>query len=80
MKPYSIDLREKIVEAYQQGEGSYRQKAQRFRVSLSFIQRLIPRYQKENTLEPQPIGRPTSGKLAPYKQKILQYLEDSKDC
>ncbi len=79
MKPYSMDLREKILETYTEGESSYRQIAKRFRVSLSVITRVISRYQKENTLEPRPIGRPRKGKLEPYKHKILEYLELNND-
>ena len=44
MKAYSIDLRQKIVEADHNQEGSYRQLAHRFRVSLSFVKRLLKRY------------------------------------
>lgn len=79
MKPYSMDLREKILETYTEGESSYRQIAQRFRVSLSLITRVISRYRKENTLKPRPIGRPKKGKLEPYKHKILEYLELNND-
>ena len=37
MKPYSDDLRQKVVDAYQQEEGSQRELAKRFSVSLSFM-------------------------------------------
>ncbi len=79
MKPYSMDLKEKILETYTEGESSYRQIAKRFRVSLSLITRVISRYRKENTLEPRPIGRPRKGKLEPYQDKILEYLELNND-
>ena len=39
MKTYSIDLRQKTIEAYQNQEGSQRQLAKRFKVSLSFIKK-----------------------------------------
>ena len=41
MTPYSPDLRQRIPETVQRGEGSLRQIAQRFRVSLSFVVRLL---------------------------------------
>jgi transposase len=37
MKPYSLDLREKIVGAIEKGEGSFRKTAQRFSVSKSCV-------------------------------------------
>jgi transposase len=40
MKAYSPDLCAKIAHAYGEGEGSQRQLARRFRVSLAFIQKM----------------------------------------
>jgi transposase len=52
MKPYSIDLRQKIVDAYSNQEGSYRELAQRFSVSFSFVKRLLKRYKDTGKIEP----------------------------
>jgi transposase len=41
MKAYSIDLREKIVTAYLQGNTSIRKVAVRFTVSKSLVQKLV---------------------------------------
>lgn len=41
MNAYSHDLRLKVVQAYDHGEGSQRQLALRFNVSLSFVQDLM---------------------------------------
>jgi transposase len=41
--PYSTDLRQRVIDAYNAKEGSLRQLADRFKVSLSFVQRLICR-------------------------------------
>jgi transposase len=40
MKAYSIDLREKIVKAYEQGNISIRKVADRFGVAKSFVEKL----------------------------------------
>lgn len=40
MKAYSPDLCAKIVRAYDEGQGSQRQLARQFRVSLAFIQKM----------------------------------------
>jgi len=41
MRPYSIDFREKVVKAYEQGNTSIRKLAVRFDVSKAFVQRLV---------------------------------------
>ena len=56
MKPYSMDLRQRIAAAIDHGEGSFRAIARRFRVSLSFIARLLRRRRQADTLEPKPQG------------------------
>jgi transposase len=58
MKPYSLDLRQKVVQAYKQGNNSYRQLAKRFQVSLSFVQRLLKRDREQGTLLPERLGTP----------------------
>jgi transposase len=56
MKPYSMDLRQRSAAAIDHGEGSFREIARRFRVSLSFIARLLRRRRQAGTLEPKPHG------------------------
>jgi transposase len=41
MKAYSVDFRQKIIEVYNEGNISQNQLAQRFRIALSFIQKLL---------------------------------------
>ncbi|MCM0593555.1 MAG: hypothetical protein KA716_26505 [Gloeotrichia echinulata DEX184] len=43
MKAYSIDLRQKIVDAYACGDISQRKLAKNFGVTLSFVQNLLKR-------------------------------------
>jgi transposase len=50
MKAYSPDLCTKITRAYAEGEGSQRQLARRFHVSLAFIQKM--RRRERRTGEP----------------------------
>jgi transposase len=54
MRPYSLDLRERILAAVDHHEGSIRWIAQIFRVSTSFIVRLLPRRRATGTLAPEP--------------------------
>ena len=56
MKPYSMDLRERVAAAIDEHEGSQRQIARRFRVSLSFVARLLRRHRQTGGLDPRPHG------------------------
>ena len=55
MGPYSMDLRERVAAAIDEGQ-SQRQVARRFGVSLSFVTRLIKRRRDAGTLAPKPHG------------------------
>ncbi|MDJ0799871.1 MAG: transposase [Calothrix sp. MO_167.B12] len=74
MKPYSRDLRQRIINAYTKQEGSQRQIAQRFGVSLSFVQGLLKRYRSCGTLEPKPHGGGQSPKLNPEQMSVVAEL------
>ena len=50
MKAYSPDLCTKIARAYDEGEGSQRQLARQFRVSLAFIQKMRRRHRATGEL------------------------------
>jgi transposase len=79
MKAYSIDLRQKIVEAYNNQEGSQRQLAKRFQVSLSFVHSLLQRYRQVGTVEPKNHGGGNPPKLSPEQLEVVEQLvaEDS---
>ena len=51
-----MDLRERVAAAIDEGEGSERQIAKRFRVSVSFVTRLLQRRRDAGTLAPKPHG------------------------
>lgn len=53
---YSKDLRQRVVDAYKAKLGSQRQLAERFRVSLSFVHRLIRGHQKTGGVNAKPHG------------------------
>jgi NAD(P)-dependent dehydrogenase (short-subunit alcohol dehydrogenase family) len=74
MKAYSIDLRQKIVEVYNNQEGSQRQLAKRFRVSLSFVQSLLQRYRQVGTVEPKAHGGGNPPKLSPEQLDVVEQL------
>lgn len=80
MKAYSVELREKIVQAYENKEGSQRQLASRFKVSLSFIERLLKRYREQQTLSPSPHAGGFTSKLAAYSSAIAEIVEVDNDA
>ena len=61
MKPYSIDLRQRVVEAYENGEGTHEELAEAFCVSLSWIEKLLRRWRETG----RSLGRPDRGSLRP---------------
>ncbi len=54
MRPYSLDLRERIAAAVDHHDGSIRRIARIFRVSTFFIVRLLQRRCAAGTLAPEP--------------------------
>jgi transposase len=80
MKPYSLDLREKIIEAYQNSEGSQRQLARRFKVSLGFIQNLWRRYRQDGTLEPRLKQNGFKPHLAAHESLVKELVEQFPDA
>lgn len=63
MKAYSTDLRQKVIDVYKNQEGSQRNLAKRFSVSLTFIQKLLKRYRTSGTVEPKAHGGGNTAKL-----------------
>jgi transposase len=74
MRPYSRDLRERVATALDHHEGSWRDIARRFRVSLSFVSRLLRRRQQTGSLDPKPHGGGRSPALDPAAQQRLRQL------
>lgn len=81
MRPYSTDLRERVVAAVERGEHSIRQIARIFAVSLSFVVRLLQRYRRSGSPRPAPhAGGPTPIFDAPTVERLLQLVRDQPDA
>jgi transposase len=52
MRAYSLDLRQRVVRAYEQGEGSISEVAARFGVSTAFVKKLLYRWRSTGDLAP----------------------------
>lgn len=75
MKAYSIDLREKIVKAYEQGNTSVRKVADRFGVAKSFVQKLLSMKKSQGHVEPKKQGGAMKGELDEYSTKLQAMVE-----
>jgi transposase len=56
MKAYSLDLRERVVSAYEDGIETIREVAEQFLVSESFIKKMLARYRASGDLAPRGHG------------------------
>ena len=74
MSPYSRDLRQRILDTVERGEGSLLQIATRFLVSLSFVTRLLRHYRTTGSLDPKPHGGGRQPALGPAQLKRLKAL------
>jgi transposase len=74
MKAYSEDLRTRILDTVQRGEGSVRQIARRFLVSVSFVTGLLQLHRSTDSLEPRPHGGGNPPALGPDDLEQLREL------
>ena len=74
MKAISEDLRKRILETIECGDGSLRQIARRFLVSVSFITRLLQLHRSTGSLEPRPHGGGNPALLGPEDLEQLREL------
>lgn len=79
MKPYSIDFRQKIIEVYEYEDISIRKLAQRFRVTKSFIQKLLKQYRETGNINPQAQGGSTPSKLNSKQLMTLVEIIEAND-
>jgi transposase len=72
--PLSVDLRQRIMAAYGAKEGSQRQLAARFKVSLSFIRDLRRHHRETGSVEPKPHGGGATAKVGKQQLAIVEAL------
>jgi transposase len=81
MKPYSTDLRSKILKTRDKTNESIQQLAARFQVSYSFVNRLLKRYNTTQSIDPSPHGggKPPSVN-AQQLNLVSQLVEEDNDA
>ena len=75
MPIYSQDLRQRVIDTVERGEGSLRQIARRFLVSLSFVTRLMRHHRETGPVDPKPHGGGRPPALGPADLERLRRLE-----
>jgi transposase len=77
MKAYSLDLRQKIVDTYVEGNISQRQLAKQFRVALSFVEKLLKQHRETGNIAPKKRMNQTPTKLNDEQLKGLEHLVEA---
>lgn len=77
-KPYSLDLRERVVRFVEAGH-SRRAAAAHFGVSVSFVVILMRNYRSTNTLVPKASGGRRHSKLDPHRSFLLGRVVEKDD-
>jgi transposase len=80
MRPYSLDLREKIVNAVEKGDSSVRKVALRFGVSKNCVQRLMTQKRTQGHILPRKQGGSMTSPVMKYKDQLIAIFEKQTDA
>lgn len=72
MHAYSLDLRQRVVRAYEQGQDSIAEIAARFRVGPTFVKKMLRQHRETGNLKEQPHGGGRPASLSPQQRRLLQ--------
>ena len=78
-KAYSLDLRQKIVDAYDRGDISQRRLAKQFGVATSFVEKLLKQRRETGSLAPKVREEQTPPKLNDQHRAVLAELVESRN-
>jgi transposase len=79
MKPYHTDLRKRIVDAYEEAEGSVRELAVRFKVRPGTVQDYLNLKRETGSVEPRPHGGGPAPKLDDAGERELRAVVEEKN-
>lgn len=72
--PLSKDLRERIVNAYEQKEGGYKKLAKIFKVAVNSVRRFVELKRTTNSLAPKPHASGPSPKITKSQTPLLKEI------
>jgi len=79
MPPYSLDLRKKIVAAYEEGNTSIRKVAKQFQVATRTVQQLLNQYRATGELSPKVPSNKMQSPLEAHQDTILKIVAEHSD-
>ena len=79
MPVYSMDMREKLVSAYEAGDTSIRKVAKRFMVSKGVVVRLLHQKRTTGDLSPKPATGGKPSQLASHQAEIIEMVNQHPD-
>ena len=74
MQAFSIDLRERALAAYDANEGTQQQIADRFKVSVSWLRKVLRQRRQTGSIAPKPHG---GGRTRVIDQQVAQRLRQA---
>ena len=81
MRPYSTDLRQRVIAAYQRGEGSVRDLADQFEIAPRTIENWLELARETGSIAPRAHGGGATARLNVEGRKALrQLVEDDPDA
>jgi transposase len=72
MQAYSLDLRQRVVHAYEQGHDSIAEIAVRFGVGETFVKKMLRQHRETGDLSERPHGGGRPASLSPKHRRLLQ--------
>ena len=79
MGRYSLDLRERVIDTYEQGKSSIRQIAQRFQVNKNTVHSWLKRKRNTGSVVASPATGGKVSKLLGYEQKLATMVAEHPD-
>jgi len=79
MTTYSTDLRERVVRAYEKGDGSIRQLARRYEVSKNTVQAWLERKRSTGSLTPLPATGGKVSQLVGFEERLEAMVQAHPD-
>ena len=80
MKPYAVDLREKVVSTYYSGNISVRTLAVSFGVGKAFVQKMLKQYKEEGHVNPGKQGTRKKAVLADSSDLLIALVKQYPDA
>jgi transposase len=72
MQAYSLDLRQRVVHAYEQGRHTLAEIAEQFSVSPAFVKKMLRQWRATGDLSPLPHGGGKPASLSERQRRILR--------